>query len=187
MGIIPRLFNPLSVARLRRKEIMKNEKLYYRSLDTKIGTIHLVANDHALLVLAFDQNWDRIQKKFPNLIPKASPVIALAQKELKLYLQGKLDVFSVPTELRGTEFQIKVWKALTKIPLGKTASYQEQAIRLKMPRAVRAIARTNGLNPISIFIPCHRVIGKSGKLTGYAGGLHVKEMLLAREGLRISA
>jgi len=102
-------------------------------------------------------------------------------KELKEYFDGKRKDFDLPLILDGTEFQQKVWKELQKIPYGSTRSYQEQAIALKNPKAIRAVARANGDNRISIIIPCHRVIGKDGKLVGYGGGIWRKQFLLNLE------
>ncbi len=103
-------------------------------------------------------------------------------KQLKEYFDGKRKVFDVKLDIsQGTEFQQEAWKALLDIPYGETRSYQEQAAAIKNPKAVRAIGGANHNNPISIIIPCHRVIGKNGKLTGYGGGLFRKEYLLDLE------
>jgi methylated-DNA-[protein]-cysteine S-methyltransferase len=155
---------------------------YYQKLSTPLGTVHLLAHDEALVVLAFNQNWDRVRKKFGAYAEKETPLLRKLKKELKDFLSGKSKSFSTPVELTGTEFQKKVWKALLKIPRGKTLSYLEQATQLKMPTSVRAVARANALNPVCILYPCHRVISKSGKLSGYAGGLPAKELLLNLEG-----
>lgn len=103
------------------------------------------------------------------------------RQELDAYFQGRLKRFSVPLETVGTPFQKQAWNALVEIPYGETRSYKEQAQRLGNPQAVRAVAAANGMNKISILIPCHRVIGSDGKLTGYAGGLRRKQFLLALE------
>lgn len=103
------------------------------------------------------------------------------RQELDLYFQGRLKVFATPLETIGTAFQQQVWNALLTIPYGETRSYKEQAQQLGNPKAVRAVAAANGQNKVSILIPCHRVIGSDGKLTGYAGGLNRKQSLLALE------
>ncbi|MFT6655416.1 MAG: AraC family transcriptional regulator of adaptative response [Marinomonas primoryensis] len=103
------------------------------------------------------------------------------KQELEEYFLGSRQVFTVPLQTPGTDFQNGVWQALGTIPYGETASYQEQATRLNNPKAVRAVARANGMNRIAIVIPCHRVIGKDGSLTGYAGGLERKRWLLDHE------
>ena len=105
----------------------------------------------------------------------------LLRQELDLYFQGRLKVFATPLETIGTAFQQQVWDALLTIPYGETRSYKEQAQQLGNPKAIRAVAAANGQNKVSILIPCHRVIGSDGKLTGYAGGLNRKQSLLALE------
>lgn len=106
---------------------------------------------------------------------------ALAKMELKEYFAGRLKYFSVPVRLIGTQFQQGVWAELCKIPFGETISYGEQARRIGNANASRAVGLANGKNPVGIIVPCHRVIGSSGKLTGYAGGLDRKEYLLSME------
>lgn len=101
------------------------------------------------------------------------------------YFEGKRTDFDIPLDLIGSEFQIGVWEQLLRIPYGKTRSYKEQAEALGKPLAIRAVANANGLNKISILIPCHRVIGSDGSLTGYGGGLWRKEKLLQLEGAPI--
>lgn len=102
--------------------------------------------------------------------------------QLSDYFSGKLKVFDIPLMLCGSEFQQSVWKALLKIPFGETTSYQELTMKLGSPKAIRAVASANGANAISVIVPCHRVIGSDGSLTGYAGGLKAKEGLLVLEG-----
>lgn len=108
-------------------------------------------------------------------------VIAETARQLDEYFAGERRKFDIPLILSGTTFQITVWKALLQIPYGTTVSYSELARKINMPNAVRAVANANGANAISIFVPCHRVIGNDGSLTGYAGGLNVKKYLLALE------
>ena len=110
-----------------------------------------------------------------------SAVIDKALCQLDEFFYGKRKVFDVPLLLVGTDFQKKVWAELLKIPYGKTISYGEMSRRIGMPKAVRALANANGANAISIFVPCHRVIGSDGSLTGYGGGLRAKKMLLELE------
>jgi AraC family transcriptional regulator of adaptative response/methylated-DNA-[protein]-cysteine methyltransferase len=107
--------------------------------------------------------------------------LRLLKKQLKEYFAGKRKEFSVSLVTPGTEFQVKVWKELQKIPYGETRSYNEQAEALKNPGAVRAVAHANGMNRIAIIIPCHRVIGADGRLVGYGGGLKRKQWLLDHE------
>lgn len=112
----------------------------------------------------------------------AAPVTDEAARQLDEYFAGKRREFDVPLLLTGTEFQKAVWNELLKIPFGKTVSYGEIARRIGMPRAVRAVANANGANPMSIFVPCHRVIGSDRSLTGYGGGIETKRRLLELEG-----
>ncbi|MGZ3651817.1 MAG: methylated-DNA--[protein]-cysteine S-methyltransferase [Bdellovibrionota bacterium] len=147
-----------------------------------LGRIYLAANESGLTALAFDSNWPKIKPRLGELEKGDHKFITQAISELEEYFSGKRKTFSVPLVLQGTPFQKSAWTALMKIPYGKTASYGEQAVKIRRPRAIRAVGRANGLNPIGIFVPCHRVIGASGALTGYAGGLKAKKALLALEG-----
>jgi len=104
-----------------------------------------------------------------------------ADRQLREYFSGQRKEFALPLLLRGTDFQKKVWQALCRIPFGQTVSYQEIAEWVGSPKACRAVGQANHCNPISIVVPCHRVIGKSGDLTGYGGGMAMKEYLLALE------
>jgi len=113
-----------------------------------------------------------------DLIPSSLSQVC---KQVNAYFEGHLKQFDIPLLPEGTEFQKKVWKALMEIPFGSTVSYGELATRLGNPGAVRAVAAANALNPIWILIPCHRVVGSDGALTGYAGGLHRKKWLLDHE------
>lgn len=111
------------------------------------------------------------------------PVFTQAKQELDAYFQGKLRAFTVLLAPRGTDFQRHAWRALTQIGYGTTCTYGQQAARMGNPKAMRAVGAANGKNPIGIIIPCHRVIGANGTLTGYAGGLHNKKFLLKLEGI----
>jgi methylated-DNA-[protein]-cysteine S-methyltransferase len=114
-----------------------------------------------------------------------SPVIEMAMSQLDEYFAGKRKVFDVPLLFVGIDFQIKVWNDLLNIPYGKTVSYREMARNIGMPKAVRAVANANGANAMSIFAPCHRVIGSDKTLMGYGGGLNAKEYLLRLEGVSV--
>lgn len=109
------------------------------------------------------------------------PVLLQTKRQLEEYFSGLRNEFELPIAATGTDFQQQVWHALTTIPYGETWSYQDLADAIGNPKAVRAVGMANGKNPISIVVPCHRVIGKSGKLTGYAGGIERKQRLLALE------
>ena len=112
------------------------------------------------------------------------PVLEQAARELEEYFAGKRREFTVPLAPKGTEFQQKVWAALREIPYGTTVSYKDIAVRVGKPGAAIAVGQANSRTPIPIIIPCHRVIGTNGKLVGYTGGMHIKEALLAVEGIR---
>lgn len=128
--------------------------------------------------------WLEVQKTQPADLGKRSddhPILVQTIAQLEQYFVGERQQFSVPLAATGTEFQQKVWQALTQIPYGQVCSYQDLANVINNPKAVRAVGMANGKNPISIIVPCHRVIGKNGKLTGYAGGLDSKQWLLEHE------
>ena len=145
---------------------------YYKS---PIGTIKLICSEEYLREMQF------VEEKGEN--PKIySQIVSTCKEELDAYFAGKLEKFTIPLEfVRGTDFQRAVWKALQSIPYGETRSYKDIATMIGNPKAVRAVGGANNKNPIGIVIPCHRVIGSSGKLVGYAGGLDKKEMLLKLE------
>jgi methylated-DNA-[protein]-cysteine S-methyltransferase len=113
--------------------------------------------------------------------PTADPILGEAARQLSAYFSGDLRGFDLPLRLRGTPFQISVWQALREIPYGRAISYGELASAIDRPGAARAVGRANAQNPLAIVVPCHRVIGADGDLTGYAGGLGVKAALLALE------
>lgn len=145
--------------------------------ESPVGPLTLHSNGAALTGVEFDE------RRYP-LAPSPrgeDRVLALARRELDRYFAGKLTVFSVPTAADGTEFQRAVWAALTKIPFGATRTYAQQAAAIGRPKAVRAVGAANGRNPISIIVPCHRVIGADGGLTGFGGGLARKQALLDLE------
>ncbi len=126
---------------------------------------------------------------FPNDTPPQnaeiyeSPILKEASNQLKAYFNGKLKAFTLPLAPRGTEFMQTIWRYISKVSYGETASYKEIAISAGNPRAVRAVGMANNRNPVPIFIPCHRIIGNNGKLVGYRGGLEIKARLLELEKL----
>ncbi len=129
--------------------------------------------------MTIDNRLNRLLKA--DFVEKADPVIRQAKQELKDYFINKRKKFETPLLTAGTNFQKQVWKALIKVPFGKTSSYLQLTEKLGNPKVVRAVANANGANALSIFIPCHRIVGHNGKLVGYAGGLEAKESLLALE------
>lgn len=154
-------------------------KLYKGQMHSPVGTLFLTANEQGLTGLRFRD----VKEETGEVAREESPLIAQAKQELEEYFAGKRTVFEVPLCLRGTPFQKKVWEALRQIPYGETRSYQEVAVMAGNPKACRAVGMANNRNPVSIIVPCHRVIGKNGSLTGYGGGLDVKTYLLKLENL----
>ncbi len=153
-------------------------RTYFKKMDSPIGILYIVASAKHLVGLTPSVGWDRLKDRFTNLIEKDNDILIETQNQLDEYFLGLRKDFDIPLLFNGTEFQKSAWKALLDIPYGKTISYGEQAQNIGNAKAVRAIGGANGANPISIIVPCHRVIGKSGKLTGYGGGLDIKEYLL---------
>lgn len=158
-----------------------------KQLNTPVGLLRLVASDRALVAILWE---DEDGARFDGAMPAdGHPVLDEAERQLNDYFAGRRTAFDLPLEPEGTPFQKKVWTALTRIPFGRTASYRDIAVSIGDPNACRAVGAANGRNPIPIVVPCHRVIGTSGKLTGFAGGLENKSFLLAHEsgGLPFSA
>ena len=146
-----------------------------RIVDSPIGPLGLTASEAGLCAVLFEGRRVRPEG--------SSPVLSEAARQLDAYFEGDLVTFDLPLELRGTDFQRRCWLALTSIPYGQTVSYGEQARRLGLGNdAARAVGAANGQNPLPIVLPCHRVIGANGSLTGFGGGLHVKRFLLEHEG-----
>ena len=144
---------------------------YYHS---PLGELCLLSDGESLTGLYFDRNDENVRLE-------DVPVLIDAERQLAEYFGGWRQTFDLPLRPRGTEFQQSVWRALLEIPFGQTQSYSAVARRLGQEKAVRAVGLANGRNPISILIPCHRVIGSNGSLTGYGGGLWRKQFLLKHE------
>ena len=153
--------------------------MYYCYLDTPIGELLLAGEDEALSMIGFPKGSMRRDPE-PDWIFNEKP-LANARKQLQEYFAGERREFDLPLRLSGTEFQVSVLEALLDIPYGETTSYGEIARRIGRPKAVRAVGAANGRNPIPIVVPCHRVIGSTGDLTGFGGGLDTKEALLRLE------
>ncbi len=162
-----------------------DKSVYYKEIKSPLGILLAGSTDNSLLFLQFKDNADlnKIEKRFKCVIQKQEnhPFLDKVENQLKEYFQGKRREFDLNCTLIGTEFQKKCWKALSEIPYGETISYSKQSEMIGNPLAVRAVANANRLNPIAIIVPCHRVIGKNGKLTGFAGGIDKKEFLLKLE------
>jgi len=145
--------------------------------ESPVGPLTLISDGAALAHLQFENP----RYAYAPAPKGADAILDAARRELDLYFAGKLTVFSAPVAPQGTAFQRRVWAALQAIPYGATRTYGAQAALIDAPKAVRAVGLANGRNPISIIIPCHRVIGASGALTGYGGGLPRKQFLLELE------
>ncbi|MEG1775590.1 MAG: methylated-DNA--[protein]-cysteine S-methyltransferase [Clostridia bacterium] len=147
-------------------------------VNTPIGWMALTEEDGALVRADFSATPpDKVELL-------ETPLLARAAQELAQYFAGGREAFAVPLHPHGTPFQLRCWAALQQIPYGQTRSYQEQAVMIDNPRACRAVGMANHCNPLPIFIPCHRVVGKNGALIGYGGGLSIKERLLRLESHR---
>jgi len=154
-----------------------NNLIAIKEFQSPIGTLICGANKKGICLITF-KNHSRKSNLNANLISEKNSYLDQLEKELSEYFEKKRKKFTVPLDLIGTEFQKLVWNNLQKILYGTTISYQKQSIDLNNPKAIRAIARANAQNAIAIIIPCHRVIGKNGNLTGYAGGIEKKQWLL---------
>jgi methylated-DNA-[protein]-cysteine S-methyltransferase len=153
------------------------------TIETPIGPVQAYATEKGLLATFFSDHKNQNTARWSHF--KDAPghgIFKQTKQELDEYFSGNRKEFSIPLDQNfGTEFQQKVWSILRQIPFGSTISYKEQAVRLGTPKSVRAVAQANGKNPLSIIVPCHRVIASNGKLQGYAGGLDVKRRLLELE------
>ena len=154
---------------------METYKGYYKS---KLGLLEIVGLEQSIKAVTFVEN-EESDDDFDKA--KSSPAVEACLRQLDEYFQGNRQTFSLTLEPDGTEFQRTVWTQLTAIPFGQTVSYLDVAKNIGNEKAIRAVGAANGQNPIVIIIPCHRVIGSDGKLTGYGGGLWRKEWLLKHE------
>lgn len=153
---------------------------FYNTGIKELGTLGIGACEDKITDLFFEYEMENV-KKNKNYIIKETPLIKKAASQLFEYLNGKRMKFDLPLLKDGTDFQISVWNELLKIPYGETRSYKDIAVAINNEKAVRAVGMANNRNKISIFIPCHRVIGSNKKLVGYGGGLEIKEFLLNLE------
>ena len=164
------------------------ERLVVDRFDTPIG-VALLATDEDGVLRAFD--WSDHEARLRTLMGRYNPGVVIdtgvaparLRADLTAYFDGDLVAIErIAWRTRGTDFQLSCWRALCDIPVGSTASYGRQAARIGRPKAVRAVGLANGANPVGLVVPCHRVIGADGTLTGYGGGLHRKRWLLRHEG-----
>jgi len=154
----------------------------FTTMASPVGELKLVANGSRLAAILWENDKPNRVRLGPMNEAADNPVLVRAREQLTEYFAGTRTGFDLELDFAGTEFQKKVWLALLTIPFGETRSYRQIAEQIGSPSAVRAVGAANGRNPISIIAPCHRVIGASGKLTGFAGGLEAKELLLTLEG-----
>jgi len=154
---------------------------YYKWMKSPVGKLKLIASDRGLMAILWENDKPERVRLGSLIESKTNPVLVEAESQLNEYFDGKRKTFSVKLDPAGTPFQRKVWEALAKIPFGETRSYGQLATQVGNAKASRAVGAANGKNPISIIVPCHRAIGASGKLTGFAGGLDRKEFLLSLE------
>ena len=151
-----------------------------RRIDSPVGPLMLAADDHALRHIEFRDNCHPADRR--DWHGGDNPILQAAQQQLGEYFGGKRRQFDLPLAPHGTDFQCTVWRALAEIPYGSTISYAQLAQRLGNPNGTRAVGAANGRNPLPIVLPCHRVIGADGGLTGFGGGLPTKQFLLRLEG-----
>ena len=172
----------------RQRKWMKKEMIKITKIETPLGEMVAGATDDGVCLLEFNDR-RMLPTEYKDLIRLLKTTfedgenkhLKTLKKQLKEYFDGRRKEFTVPLVTPGSEFQQVVWKELQNIRFGSTRSYQEQAIAMKKPDSVRAVANANGMNRISIVVPCHRVIGSDGRLTGYGGGLKRKKWLLVHE------
>jgi methylated-DNA-[protein]-cysteine S-methyltransferase len=161
--------------------------LFYKEIESPVGKLKLVASSNALVAVLWERERpNRVKLDTMTLAPQ-HPILLETERQLAEYFSGERIQFDLPLQPDGSEFQKKVWQALREIPFGQTRSYLDLAKALGSSKAARAVGAANGKNPLSIIVPCHRVVGADGSLTGFAGGLETKAALLALENRSIEA
>lgn len=161
--------------------MLKADVFKTKTIDSPVGRLSLIASGRGLVAVLWENDWPG-RVRLPPLTPdEHDAILTQAERQLSEYFAGQRTTFDLPLDPRGTPFQRAVWAELLKIPFGQTTSYATIAASLGKPKAVRAVGAANGKNPLSIVTPCHRVIGRDGSLTGFAGGLAVKAWLLELE------
>jgi methylated-DNA-[protein]-cysteine S-methyltransferase len=153
-------------------------KLAFKTVDSPVGKLKLVASDKGLVAILWENDKPERVRLGELTRSESHPILLKVERQLAEYFTGRRKHFSVPFDLRGTSFQRSVWEGLLAIPFGETRTYRDLATRLGNPQAARAVGAASGRNPISIVVPCHRLIGSTGNLTGFAGGLQAKARLL---------
>ena len=150
------------------------ENLLFAYVDSPVGLVEIGCSEAGVRDLNFVE-----ERRHPETV---SLCLTAASEQIAAYFAGTMTIFDLPLDLQGTDFQQQVWAQLLAVPYGQTSSYLDIALALDNPKAVRAVGAANGRNPVSIVVPCHRIIGSDGKLIGYGGGLWRKEWLLRHEG-----
>jgi methylated-DNA-[protein]-cysteine S-methyltransferase len=163
------------------------KRYVYKLVDSPVGRLTLVATDEGLAGILWEDDRPRRVRLDIETEDNRHPTLIETERQLKEYFLGERKAFAVKLDLAGTAFQRRVWNALLTIPFGETRSYAQIARQIGKPGAMRAVGGANGRNPVSIIAPCHRVIGSTGALTGFAGGLDAKAYLLALEGQPLRA
>jgi len=164
-------------------------RVLYSQLESPVGILHLASTERGLTAIALGESsyaWlSRFRERvFPGSeLEPAGKAHERFERELSEYFAGKRRLFDLPLDIRGTDFQKQVWAAVTQVPFGRTTTYATLALLVDRPKSSRAVGGANGANPLPIVIPCHRVVGASGHLTGYGGGLPIKRWLLTHEGV----
>jgi methylated-DNA-[protein]-cysteine S-methyltransferase len=169
------------ISQFKKLERTKTMSLACKMIESPIGKLKLVASDKGLVAVLWKNDSPRRVRLGEVVANEQHPVLVETERQIGEYFAGERRSFSVTLDMRGTRFQSDVWQALLSIPFGETRSYGQLAKQLGNPLATRAVGAANGRNPVSIIVPCHRVIGSSGKLTGFAGGLEAKAHLLNLE------
>jgi methylated-DNA-[protein]-cysteine S-methyltransferase len=157
----------------------------FKLMNSPVGTLRLVASDKGLAGVWFERSRPERVRPRGDVESARHPILVEAERQLREYFAGRRQTFNLKLDFVGTPFQRTVWKALLTIPFGQTRSYGQIAKQVGRPSASRAVGAANGRNPVSIVAPCHRVVGSTGALTGFGGGLDVKERLLRLEGASI--
>jgi O-6-methylguanine DNA methyltransferase len=157
------------------------ESLYYTEVDSPVGKLVVAVSERGVVKLEFPQR-TQAQKSVDSPSPAQATLVRECERQLREYFAGERREFTVPLDLRGTQFQVDCWNALLAIPHGETRTYADIARVVGRPQGFRAVGLANNRNPIAIIIPCHRVIASDGTLCGYGGGLDLKRKLLELEG-----
>jgi methylated-DNA-[protein]-cysteine S-methyltransferase len=161
--------------------------LFYKPMASPVGELKLVAEKNALVAVLWDNERENRVRLGAMTSDPGHPLLIEAQRQLEEYFCGRRTAFDLSLDLRGSQFQRRVWQALRRIPFGATRTYAAIARELGVPRAARAVGAANGRNPLAIVVPCHRMIGADGALTGFAGGIDIKARLLDFEAGRAAS